>query len=189
MTHLSTGREDNANHPADRSSRPSPPGTTRAIMPGRHGCRAASLMAPSRRSVLLSSALLLPLGPLALPVLAAPIEAADRWNQQQASAIEKRAARDQSAAAGDPASSNAAKQISDALDRMRNNLPLSVTGDADRDFAAVMVVLRRAEIEIADVVLRYGFNSEIRKLAQVVAVTSRRQRAFLENYLGGAGGG
>lgn len=72
---------------------------------------------------------------------------------------------------------------------MRNNLALSLTGDADRDFAAVMVVLRRAEIEIADVVLRYGSNSEIRKLAQVVAVTSRRQRAFLENYLAGASGG
>lgn len=157
-------------------------------MPGRHGCRATSLMAPSRRSVLLTSALLLPLGPLALPVLAAPIEAADRRNEQT-SAIQKKGASDQSATAGDPASSNAAKQISDALDRMRNNLPLSVTGDADRDFAAVMVVLRRAEIEIADVVLRYGFNSEIRKLAQVVAVTSRRQRAFLENYLAGAGGG
>ena len=146
-------------------------------MPGRHGCHATSLRAPSRRSVLLAFALLLPLGPLALPVLAAPIEAADRRNQQQASAIQKRAARDQSAAAGDPAS------------RMRNNLALSVSGDADRDFAAVMVVLRRAEIEFADVVLRYGSNPEIRKLAQVVAVTSRRQRAFLENYLAGAGGG
>ena len=147
-------------------------------------------MAPSRRSVLLTSALLLPQGPLALPVLAAPIEAADRRNQQQTSVIQKKAARDQSvSAAGDPASSDAARQISDVLDRMRNNLTLSVTGDADRDFAAVMVVLRRAEIEIADVVLRYGSNSEIQKLAQVVAVTSRRQRAFLENYLASTSGG
>ena len=164
-------------------------------MHGRQGYRATSLMAPSRRSVLLTSTLLLPLGPLAWPVLASQIEAPERQNQQ-ASLIQKKAARregrrqDQSVAvASDPARSNAAKQISDVLDRMRNNLTLSVTGDADRDFAAVMVVLRRAEIEIADVVLRYGSNSEIQKLAQVVAVTSRRQRAFLENYLAITSGG
>ena len=160
-------------------------------MHGRQGYRATSLMAPSRRSILLTSTLLLPLGPLAWPVLASQIEAPERQNQQ-ASAIQKKEGRrqDQSVAvASDPASSNAAKQISDVLDRMRNNLTLSVTGDADRDFAAVMVVLRRAEIEIADVVLRYGSNSEIQKLAQVVAVTSRRQRAFLENYLASTSGG
>lgn len=54
---------------------------------------------------------------------------------------------------------------------------------ADRDFATAMIAHHRAEIELAQAVMQHGTDPEIRKLAQVVNATHRRQLAFLKAWL------
>lgn len=70
-------------------------------------------------------------------------------------------------------------------DRLALAGPDDQSGGADRDFATAMVSHHQAEIELAQIVMRQGTDPEIRKLAQVVSATHRRQLAFLEAWLAG----
>lgn len=56
----------------------------------------------------------------------------------------------------------------DANARMHKNMEIEYTGDADRDFVAGMIPHHQGAIEMARIVLRYGKDPEIRKLAEAV---------------------
>jgi uncharacterized protein (DUF305 family) len=54
---------------------------------------------------------------------------------------------------------------------------------ADQDFATAMILHHEAEIDLAQSVMQRGTDADIRKLAQVVSATHRRQLAFLKAWL------
>lgn len=56
---------------------------------------------------------------------------------------------------------------------------------ADLDFATAMITHHQAEIELAQAVMQRGTDPDLRKLAQVVNATHRRQLAFLKSWLAG----
>ncbi len=67
------------------------------------------------------------------------------------------------AATADTPSTRALKA---ANDKMHRDMAIRYTGDADRDFVAGMIAHHQGAIDMARVVLQYGEDSEVRKLAE-----------------------
>jgi uncharacterized protein (DUF305 family) len=59
--------------------------------------------------------------------------------------------------------------------RMHKDMEIKYTGDADRDFVASMIPHHQGAIEMAKIVLRYGKDPEIRKLAEAVIREQERE--------------
>jgi uncharacterized protein (DUF305 family) len=61
-----------------------------------------------------------------------------------------------------------------AMNRMMADAMVKPTGDADRDFAAIMMSLNRGAVDMARAEIKYGHNERIRQLAQQI-VAARLQ--------------
>jgi hypothetical protein len=58
------------------------------------------------------------------------------------------------------------------------------TGDIDRDFVAMMVPHHQGAIDMAQAVLRYGHNEQLRRLAQEIVVTQQQEIAAMRLAIG-----
>ena len=58
------------------------------------------------------------------------------------------------------------------------------TGDVDRDFVSMMSPHHQGAIEMAQAVLRYGHNEQIRRLAQEIIVTQQQEIAAMRLAIG-----
>jgi uncharacterized protein (DUF305 family) len=70
-----------------------------------------------------------------------------------------------------------------ANDRMHTDMAIAFTGNADRDFAAGMIPHHQGAIDMANTVLRYGTDPEMRALAQTVIQAQTAEIAQLRAYL------
>jgi hypothetical protein len=61
-----------------------------------------------------------------------------------------------------------------AINRMMADMMVKPTGDADRDFVAIMVPLNRGAVDIARAEITHGHNEQLRQLAQQI-IASRQQ--------------
>ncbi|WP_112662949.1 CopM family metallochaperone [Microvirga flavescens] len=77
--------------------------------------------------------------------------------------------------------STAAYEASQA--RMHKDMAIPYTGDADVDFARGMIPHHQGAIDMAKIVLQYGKDPEIRKLAQDVVGAQEKEIAFLKEWL------
>jgi DUF305 family protein family protein len=66
-----------------------------------------------------------------------------------------------------------------AMNRMMANMDVTPTGDVDRDFVAMMVPHHQGAIDMAQAVLRYGHNEQLRRLAQEIIVTQQQEIAAM----------
>jgi hypothetical protein len=66
-----------------------------------------------------------------------------------------------------------------AMTKMMNDMVVKPTGDVDVDFVAMMVPHHQGAIDMALAVLRYGRNSQIRRLAQEIIVTQQQEIAAM----------
>ena len=80
------------------------------------------------------------------------------------------------AAASSP--STAAYQA--ANDKMHQGMTMTYTGNPDRDFLAGMIPHHQGAIDMARIVLKYGKDPEIRKIAQDVVSAQEREIRELE---------
>jgi hypothetical protein len=66
-----------------------------------------------------------------------------------------------------------------AMSKMMKDMALKPTGDVDHDFVAMMVPHHQGAIEMAQAVLRYGHNEQVRRIAQEIIVDQLQEIAAM----------
>jgi uncharacterized protein (DUF305 family) len=62
-----------------------------------------------------------------------------------------------------------------AMNVMMTRMKVAATGDADRDFAAMMIPHHQGAIDMAIAELKYGKNVQLRRIAEEIIVTQRQE--------------
>lgn len=70
-----------------------------------------------------------------------------------------------------------------ANDQMHEDMAMSFTGDPDVDFAQGMIPHHEGAIAMAEIVLEYGEDEEIRQLAEEIIAAQESEIAFLKAWL------
>jgi len=74
--------------------------------------------------------------------------------------------------------------MAESVARMHAQMDLPFTGDADRDFARMMIPHHQGAIDMAVVELRYGKDARLRRLAQEIIVDQQQEIAVMRLALG-----
>jgi len=74
--------------------------------------------------------------------------------------------------------------MNDAVARMHDDMHVPFTGDADRDFARMMIPHHQGAIDMALLELGYGKDARLRRLAQEIIVTQQQEIAVMHLALG-----
>ena len=82
-------------------------------------------------------------------------------------------------AANEPASTKAYRS---AMSKMEQNMAVTFTGDADKDFVAGMIAHHEGAVEMAKVELQYGKDPQLRKLASDVIAAQTKEIAFMKSW-------
>ena len=70
-----------------------------------------------------------------------------------------------------------------AMDRMMVAMSITPTGDVDADFVAMMVPHHQGAIDMAQTLLRYGRNEQLRRIAQEIIVTQQQEIVAMQAAL------
>ncbi len=76
--------------------------------------------------------------------------------------------------------------MNDATKRMHAEMHVPFTGDADRDFARLMIPHHQGAIDMAIVELRFGKDERLKRLAQEIIVSQQQEIAVMHLALGDA---
>jgi uncharacterized protein (DUF305 family) len=87
------------------------------------------------------------------------------------------------AAMGHDTTDGSTQAYKTAMDTMMSAMMVPYTGDADIDFAKGMIPHHKGAIDMAKVVLQFGKDTEIRKLAEAVVAAQESEIAFMQNWL------
>jgi hypothetical protein len=71
-----------------------------------------------------------------------------------------------------------------AMEKMMADMNVKPTGDVDRDFVAMMIPHHQGAIAMAQALLRYGHNEQLRRLAQEIIVTQQQEIATMRLAVG-----
>jgi uncharacterized protein (DUF305 family) len=71
-----------------------------------------------------------------------------------------------------------------AMSKMMADMTVAPTGDIDRDFVAMMVPHHQGAIDMAQIILRYGKNEQLKRLAQEIIVTQQQEIAAMKLAVG-----
>jgi len=87
---------------------------------------------------------------------------------------------------GDPGSAAAA--FAEANARMHEGMDIDYTNDPDIDFARAMISHHQGAIDMAQIVLEYGDDPELRALAETIVAAQSGEIAILKEWLAANGG-
>ena len=76
-----------------------------------------------------------------------------------------------------------ATAVEDAMARMDRDMMRPPSGDADRDFATMMIPHHQGAVEMAEAELRFGRDPVLRRLAQGIIVEQRQEIAVMRQAL------
>lgn len=71
-----------------------------------------------------------------------------------------------------------------AMDRMMADMDVPPTGDVDRDFARMMIPHHQGGIDMAEALLRYGHNEELKALARSIIAVQQKEIALMHRISG-----
>ncbi len=77
----------------------------------------------------------------------------------------------------------ASKAFAEANARMHAGMDIEFSGDADVDFAKGMIAHHQGAVEMAQVVLKYGKDAELRKLAEQIIAAQEPEIRFMQEWL------
>jgi uncharacterized protein (DUF305 family) len=84
---------------------------------------------------------------------------------------------------GAPASAPASTKAYEAAGaKMHRDMAIAYTGNADKDFVAGMIPHHQGAIDAAKVVLQYGKDPELKKLAEEIIAAQSKEIAFLRDW-------
>lgn len=78
----------------------------------------------------------------------------------------------------------ASRAYMDGMAVMNRDMMAKMTGNADVDFAAMMIPHHKGAIAMARTQLQYGKDPELRKLSQAIVKAQENEIAFLKGWLG-----
>ena len=78
---------------------------------------------------------------------------------------------------------NFSKSMDTAMARMDRDMMQPSSGDADRDFAAMMIPHHQGAIDMAKAELRYGHDPVLRRLAQGIVVKQQQEIVVMQQAL------
>jgi len=71
-----------------------------------------------------------------------------------------------------------------AMTRMMAGMEIKPSGDVDKDFVAMMTAHHQGAVDMAQAMLRYGHNEQLRRLAQEIIVTQQQEIVVMRTALG-----
>lgn len=91
-----------------------------------------------------------------------------------------------SSAAGTPSTDDAAFLAENeiVMAKMMDGMAKPPSGDVDRDFVEMMIPHHQGAIDMALLMLRYGRNEQLKRLAQEIVVTQRQEIAVMRLAIG-----
>lgn len=69
-----------------------------------------------------------------------------------------------------------------ANDKMMKDMDVKLTGNADRDFVAMMMPHHQGAVDMAEVELKYGRDPQLKKLARDIVAAQRKEIAFMKKW-------
>ncbi len=75
------------------------------------------------------------------------------------------------------------KAYNEASIKMHNEMNITYSGDADVDFARGMIAHHKGAVDMARVVLKYGQDPELKKLAGEIISAQETEIALMQDWL------
>jgi len=70
------------------------------------------------------------------------------------------------------------------MTKMMAAMEIKPSGDVDKDFVAMMTPHHQGAVDMAQAMLRYGHNEQLRRLAQEIIVTQQQEIVVMRTALG-----
>jgi uncharacterized protein (DUF305 family) len=74
------------------------------------------------------------------------------------------------------------RAFEEANSKMHAGMAITYSGNADRDFIAGMIAHHQGAVDMANIVIKYGKNPEVRKLAQEIVAAQEKEIAWMKEW-------